>query len=222
GHALIGRALYLPEGCAGDEEHRELAGVPEEVLFATKPQLAGDLLDHAHGLAARASDGHASPISRHLRCGTAGAYRPPRQQRRTINGQPASSQDPGCHHFLAQTASVLATGDVTCDAPGDGPLGGVEIVTFASSGNEQKWILQHGTRPDAACKGSCGRQTTSVLTSSPHHQGPRRPDGDRLGAGEIRARSCRGRWIRWRRTGCPGRRPAGRRPWSWLSRPGGS
>ena len=41
GHALIGRALYLPEGCAADEEHRELAGVPEEVLFTTKPQLAG-------------------------------------------------------------------------------------------------------------------------------------------------------------------------------------
>jgi DDE superfamily endonuclease len=32
GHALIGRALYLPEGCAADEEHRELAGVPEEVM----------------------------------------------------------------------------------------------------------------------------------------------------------------------------------------------
>jgi hypothetical protein len=40
GHALIGRALYLPEACAADEEHRELAGVPEEVMFATKPQLA--------------------------------------------------------------------------------------------------------------------------------------------------------------------------------------
>jgi DDE superfamily endonuclease len=51
GHALIGRALYLPEGCAADEEHRELAGVPEEVLFATKPQLAGALLDRAHRVA---------------------------------------------------------------------------------------------------------------------------------------------------------------------------
>src|SRR5205823_3622941 len=40
GHALIGRALYLPEACAADEEHRELAGVPEEVMFATKPELA--------------------------------------------------------------------------------------------------------------------------------------------------------------------------------------
>ena len=36
GHALIGRVLYLPEACA-DEEHRELVGVPEEVMFATKP-----------------------------------------------------------------------------------------------------------------------------------------------------------------------------------------
>jgi SRSO17 transposase len=32
GHTLIGRALYLPGGCAADEEHRELAGVPEEVM----------------------------------------------------------------------------------------------------------------------------------------------------------------------------------------------
>lgn len=51
---------------------------------------------------------------------------------------------PGCHHFLAQTPSVLATGDVTCDAPGSGPLGSVEVITFASSGNEQKWILGQG------------------------------------------------------------------------------
>jgi hypothetical protein len=29
GHALTGRALYMPEGCAADEEHRELASVPE-------------------------------------------------------------------------------------------------------------------------------------------------------------------------------------------------
>src|SRR5271165_6639416 len=55
GHALIGRALYLPDGCAADEEHRELAGVPEEVMFATKPQLAGALLDRAHRLGIRAA-----------------------------------------------------------------------------------------------------------------------------------------------------------------------
>ena len=54
GHALIGRALYLPEACAADEEHRELAGIPDEVLFATKPQLADGLLEHAHSRGIRA------------------------------------------------------------------------------------------------------------------------------------------------------------------------
>ena len=55
GHALIGRALYLPEGWAADEERRELAGVPDEVMFATKPQLAGGLLQHAHDRGIRAA-----------------------------------------------------------------------------------------------------------------------------------------------------------------------
>jgi SRSO17 transposase len=55
GHALIGRALYLPETCAADEEHRELAGVPEEVMFATKPELAGELLARAHERGIRAA-----------------------------------------------------------------------------------------------------------------------------------------------------------------------
>jgi SRSO17 transposase len=47
--------LYLPEGCAADEERRELAGVPEEVLFATKPQLVGSLLEHVQSLGTRAA-----------------------------------------------------------------------------------------------------------------------------------------------------------------------
>ena len=44
GHALTGRALYLPADWAADEERRELAGVPDDILFATKPQLADALL----------------------------------------------------------------------------------------------------------------------------------------------------------------------------------
>jgi SRSO17 transposase len=55
GHALIGRALYLSEDWAADEERRELAGVPDEVMFETKPQLAGRLLQHAHDLGIRAA-----------------------------------------------------------------------------------------------------------------------------------------------------------------------
>ena len=54
GHALIGRALYLPEDWAADEERRELAGVPDEIMFATKPELAGRLLQHAHDRGIRA------------------------------------------------------------------------------------------------------------------------------------------------------------------------
>ena len=54
GHALIGRALYLPADWAADEERRELAGVPGDVMFATKPELAGDLLQHAHDRGIRA------------------------------------------------------------------------------------------------------------------------------------------------------------------------
>src|SRR6202030_2816434 len=55
GHALIGRALYLPEGWAGDEERRELAGVTDDVMFATKPQLADGLLQDAHDRGIRAA-----------------------------------------------------------------------------------------------------------------------------------------------------------------------
>lgn len=55
GHALIDRALYLPEARAADEEHRELAGIPEETAFATKPQLADQLLERAHEQGIRAA-----------------------------------------------------------------------------------------------------------------------------------------------------------------------
>jgi SRSO17 transposase len=55
GHALIDRALYLPQACSADEEHRELAGIPEEAVFATKPQLADELLERAHQRGIRAA-----------------------------------------------------------------------------------------------------------------------------------------------------------------------
>src|SRR4051812_40745164 len=47
GHALIDRALYLPEGWAGDPGRHAGAGVPATVAFATKPRLGAAMLERA-------------------------------------------------------------------------------------------------------------------------------------------------------------------------------
>ena len=47
GAAFIDRALYLPKEWAKDAECRAEAGVPEEVGFATKPELARRMLESA-------------------------------------------------------------------------------------------------------------------------------------------------------------------------------
>ncbi|PBC75776.1 LOW QUALITY PROTEIN: SRSO17 transposase [Streptomyces sp. TLI_235] len=76
GHTVIGRALYLPKDWAADEERRELAGVPDEVGFATKPELAAALLTKAVEAGVRATFFAADEVygPRHLRqtCRTLG------------------------------------------------------------------------------------------------------------------------------------------------------
>jgi SRSO17 transposase len=47
GHALIDRALYLPEVWARDPARRGAAGVPADTAFATKPQLGRQMLTRA-------------------------------------------------------------------------------------------------------------------------------------------------------------------------------
>jgi len=47
GHALIDRALYLPERWAGDAERCARGGVPDEAAFATKPKLGAAMLTRA-------------------------------------------------------------------------------------------------------------------------------------------------------------------------------
>jgi SRSO17 transposase len=47
GHALIDRALYLPESWCDDKPRRDEAGVPDAVTFATKPALAMKMISDA-------------------------------------------------------------------------------------------------------------------------------------------------------------------------------
>jgi SRSO17 transposase len=47
GHALIDRELYLPRSWTDDPARCSAAGVPAGVAFATKPALAGQMLDRA-------------------------------------------------------------------------------------------------------------------------------------------------------------------------------
>src|SRR5919112_6013086 len=47
GHALIDRALYLPESWANDPVRRHAAGLPAETAFATRPQLGRQMLERA-------------------------------------------------------------------------------------------------------------------------------------------------------------------------------
>ena len=47
GQALIDRELYLPQSWAHDPARRAAAGVPETVVFMTKPKLGGAMLKRA-------------------------------------------------------------------------------------------------------------------------------------------------------------------------------
>jgi SRSO17 transposase len=53
GHALIDRALYLPREWTDDPARCRAAGIPEDVTFATKPELARRLVERALDAGAR-------------------------------------------------------------------------------------------------------------------------------------------------------------------------
>jgi SRSO17 transposase len=47
GHALIDRELYLPRSWTGDPQRCAAAGIPQDLTFATKPQLARRMIERA-------------------------------------------------------------------------------------------------------------------------------------------------------------------------------
>jgi len=51
GHALIDRELYLPKSWTDDRNRCAAAGIPATVTFATKPQLARQMIERAAGAA---------------------------------------------------------------------------------------------------------------------------------------------------------------------------
>ena len=44
GHAIVDRELYLPASWTGDADRCQAAGIPDQVVFATKPELAARML----------------------------------------------------------------------------------------------------------------------------------------------------------------------------------
>jgi SRSO17 transposase len=49
GHAVVDRELYVPRGWIADPDRRAAAGVPQQLGFATKPELAKVMLARARG-----------------------------------------------------------------------------------------------------------------------------------------------------------------------------
>jgi len=45
GHAIIDARLYVPKDWAGDSERRRAAGIPDDLAFKTKPQLAAEMIE---------------------------------------------------------------------------------------------------------------------------------------------------------------------------------
>ena len=47
GHALLDRALYIPRDWTDNRPRRQAAGIPDAVTFATKPELARQMMERA-------------------------------------------------------------------------------------------------------------------------------------------------------------------------------
>ena len=155
GHALIDRALYLPKEWADDRPRCDAAGVPEEVGFATKPQLAERMIRRAWGLGVTAawvtSDtvyGHDGKFRRFLETnGQAYLLAVPSNQP-LFDGQFRST--------VGEIAGAFAPTDWVRASAGDGSKGPREYdwaVRTYGAVDERGWRLwlvvrRHRERPD--------------------------------------------------------------------------
>ena len=95
GHALIDRELYLPKEWAEDPARRKAASIPQEVAFATKPELARRMIARAiaAGCAVRLGSGRrglwlrSSPADRSGAAGAPVCARHPQQREAVVDAR---------------------------------------------------------------------------------------------------------------------------------------
>lgn len=126
GRAFVDRELYLPKEWANDKARREEAGVPTEVEFATKPQLARRMLERAFGAGIRPSWVTGDEIyggDRHLRMFLEGKQQPFVLAVRSDEPVWVDSEDGPRQVGVAGAASGLAPENWQRVSAGDGSKG---------------------------------------------------------------------------------------------------
>jgi SRSO17 transposase len=126
GHTFIDRRLYLPREWTDDRERCREAGVPDAVAFATKPQLATEMLQGA------------------LADGVLFAW---------VAGDSGYGRDPGLRDFCHRQRLPYVLG-VAVDLPLDGPPGKPDLGQPQVKRADD--LLRYATRRDRWERRSCG------------------------------------------------------------------
>lgn len=106
GHTFLDRRLYLPEGWCEDADRRREAGVPEDVTFQTKTELAISTLEHAW------ANGVPMPwVTGDERYGDA------------VPVRRAIEKAHRCYVLAVSSTTAVWTGQPAVVAPGKGPTG---------------------------------------------------------------------------------------------------
>jgi SRSO17 transposase len=160
GAAFVDRALYLPrEEWADDHVRREEAGVPEEVRFATKGELAKEMLGRAFEAKVPARWVVADTVY-----GTARGLRGwlEKQGRSYVLAVPSTK---GIYHQGRQRQARTVAKSLPEGAWGSElPLGGVAREIGSTTGPACRWPIRIRWKRDAGC--SCAG-TSTIPRSSP-------------------------------------------------------